>query len=290
MRTSPDLRPEFDVAAATKSRPRAEVLMRVVQPLAHLMIRVLAPTRVDPQAIVLAHGAVGAAAAFLIAFGGPETWLAAAALLQLRTLLDNVDGGLARATGRVTRMGRYLDSVLDMVVNALLFASLAVHAPGPWAWPLAASAFVVLMLVLSLDYNLERRYKELRGLVGEGGDDAPIGAPPALFALVKRAYDAVLAPQDVLLARVDDALFARARRRCPGPVALDLEHRLAWSDLFSSGTLVNLGLSTQMLALGLCLVAGAPFAYVWIVLAQGLYVVVVQALRVARFARYCREA
>jgi archaetidylinositol phosphate synthase len=290
VRTSPNLSPELDVAAARKARPRAEVLMRVVQPVAGLMIRVLAPLRVDPQAIVLTHGGVGVAAAFLIAFGGPGAWLGAAALLQVRTLLDNVDGGLARATGRVTRMGRYLDSVLDLVVNALLFAALAVLAPGPWAWPLAALAFVVLMLVLSLDYNLERRYKELRGLGGGGSDDDPIGAPPALYALVKRAYDVVLAPQDALVARLDDALFDRARRGCPSLVEPDLEHRLAWSDLFSSGTLVNLGLSTQMLALGVCLAVGAPFAYVWIVLAQGVYVVVVQALRIARFARYCREA
>jgi archaetidylinositol phosphate synthase len=289
MRTTPHVRSPLDLAAAIKERPRAEVLMRVMQPAAGLVIRVLAPTGVDPQAVVLAHGVVGAFAAFLIAFGGPDTWLAAALLLQLRTLLDNVDGGLARATGRVTRMGRYLDTVLDTAANALLFAALALHGPGAWAWPLAALGFGVLMLVLSLDHNLERRYKALRG---QGRNDAeaddPVGAPPALYALVKRAYDLVLAPQDELVTRVDDALFARAVRRSSG--SIELEHRLAWSDLFSTATLVNLGLSTQMFALGVCLAVGAPFVYVWFVLAQGLYVVVVQALRLARFDRYLREA
>jgi archaetidylinositol phosphate synthase len=288
MSTAPRTESPLDIAAATKSRPRAEVLMRVVQPTARLLIRLLAPTRVDPQVIVLTHGAVGVAAAVLIAAAGPGAWLLAALLLQVRTLLDAVDGGLARATSRVTQMGRYLDSVLDTLVNALLFVALAVHAPGPWAWPLVALAFVVLMLVLSLDFNLEQRYKTLRGTRGAEVDADPIGAPRWLFDRVKGAYDLVLAPQDRLLARLDDALFARARRACRG--SMELEHRLAWSDLFSSSTLVNLGLTTQMFVLGLCLVAGAPFAYVWIVLAQGLYVLVVQALRIARFARYCREA
>jgi archaetidylinositol phosphate synthase len=283
MRTTHGPRSRFDAAAAPKARPRAELLMRVVQPLAGLVVRALVPTRVDPLAIVLAHGLVGAAAAASIALGGSGAWLGAALLLQLRTLLDNVDGGLARATGRVTRMGRYLDSVLDTAVNALLFAALALHGPGAWAYPLAALAFLVLMLVLSLDFNLERRYKELRGQAGEERDD-PIGAPQALYDLVKGAYERVLAPQDRLVTRLDDALFARAVRRAQGPILL--EHRLAWSDLFSSATLVNLGLSTQMLVLGLCLALGVPFAYVWLVLAQGVYVAVVQALRVARFARY----
>ncbi len=264
--------------------------MRLVQPLAGVLIRGLGRTPVDPQAIVWTHATVGAVAALLVATGGTAALVVAAAALQVRTLLDNVDGGLARATGRVTRMGRYLDSVLDTIVNALLFVALAVHGPGVWAWPLAALAFAVLMLVLSLDYNLERRYAEVRATRNPSRvDEPPIGAPPALFALVKGAYDLLLAPQDRLIARADDALFALAHRRAGGG-AVELEHRLAWSDLFSSASLVNLGLATQMLVLSVCLVLGVPFVFVLFVLSQALYVGVVQALRVARYGRYRRGA
>ena len=45
-------------------------------------------------------------------------------LLQLKTVLDNADGQLARASGRVTLTGRYLDTEADLVVNAALFAAL----------------------------------------------------------------------------------------------------------------------------------------------------------------------
>ena len=272
----------MEVGAAAKSRPRSEVLLHALRPLTDALVGVLGRAGVNPQAIVLAHASLGLVAAVLVA-RGPSGWTWAAVLLQLKMLLDNLDGGVARATGRVTRMGRYLDSVLDTVVNVLLFAALAVHGPPPWAWPAALLAALVLMLTLSLDFNLERRYKALRG--GDGGvGDEPIGAPVALYRLVRGVYERVLAPQDHWLARADEALFQRLAGVRYAQAPLDV--RLAWSDLFSTATLVNLGLSTQMLVLGLCLVLGVPFAYVWFVLAAGLYVLMVQVLRVWRFRRY----
>jgi len=273
---------DVDVAAAAKPRPRSEVLLRALRPLTDALVGVLGRAGVDPLAIVLTHAALGLVAALLVALG-PASWTWAAVLLQLKMLLDNLDGGVARATGRVTRMGRYLDSVLDTVVNLLLFAALAVHGPLAWSWPVAALGALVLMLILSLDINLEQRYKALRGGAGEGGDE-PIGAPLALYRLVRGLYRLVLAPQDRWLTRADEALFRRLAGVPYAQAPLDVQ--LAWSDLFSTATLVNLGLSTQLLVLGLCLVLGVPFAYVWFVLAAGLYVLMVQVLRVWRFRRY----
>ena len=50
-------------------------------------------------------------------------FLLAALLIQLKTVLDNADGQLARLSGRITAFGRYLDSELDLFVNAALFAA-----------------------------------------------------------------------------------------------------------------------------------------------------------------------
>ena len=47
------------------------------------------------------------------------------------------------------------------------------------------------------------------------------------------------------------------------------------ADLFTVGTLAQLGLSSQLAAFGLCIALGSPLVYVWILLAQ---VVVVAAL------------
>ena len=89
-----------------------------------------------------------------------EELVLAALLLQVKTLLDNADGALARATGRVTLVGRYLDTLADLVVNAAVFAALAVVTGEPL---LALAAFVALTLVLAVDYNATELYREARG-------------------------------------------------------------------------------------------------------------------------------
>lgn len=280
----PSPSPAIDVAAAAKPRPRSEWLLHALRPLTDRLVAVLGRRGVDPHAIVLSHTGIGLAAAALVAWG-PPGWLWAAGLLQLKTLLDNLDGGVARATGRVTQLGRYLDSVLDTLVNLVLFAALALHGPGTWAWPLAALAALALMLVLSLDFNLEQRYTALRSAAPSGPvREPPVGGPEPVFALFRGLYDLLLAPQDRALARADDWLFGRLYGAPPARAGLDV--RLAWSDLFSTASLVNLGLSTQYLVLGLCLALGVPFAYVLFVLASLVYVVVVQAIRALRFVRY----
>ena len=274
----------IDVGAAAKPRPRSELLLHALRPLTDRLVAALGRRGVDPHAIVLTHTGIGLGAAVLVAWG-PQGWLWAAVLLQLKTLLDNLDGGVARATGRVSQLGRYLDSVLDAVVNVVLFAALALHGPGVWAWPLAALAAVALMLILSLDFNLEQRYTALRSAAPSGAvREPPIGGPQALFDAFRGVYDAVFAPQDRALARFDDALFRRLYGAPPAQAGLDV--RLAWSDLFSTASLVNLGLSTQYLVLGLCLALGVPFAYVYFVLAAFGYVIAVQAIRAGRFVRY----
>jgi phosphatidylglycerophosphate synthase len=142
----------------------------VFRPPAHLVARALAPLRVPPPAVVLAGAAIGIFAAVEI---GLHTFLAAALLLQLKTLLDNADGQLARGTGRVTDFGRYLDSESDLLVDAALFAGLGVWI-GPW---LALAGFVLLTTVLSLNFNLDRIH---RGAPA-GWDGSVLGRVYAVF-------------------------------------------------------------------------------------------------------------
>ncbi len=124
----------------------------VFRPPAHLLARALAQLRVPPPAVVLAGAATGLAAAVEV---GRHAFLAGALLLQLKTLLDNADGQLARATVRVSDFGRYLDSESDLLVDAAVFAGLGVWI-GPW---LALAGFVLLTTVLSLNFNLERIHR-----------------------------------------------------------------------------------------------------------------------------------
>ena len=273
-------------AAATpprglKTRPRYELVMRVVHPLSAALVGRLAMTRVEPWQVVVTHSVIGAVAALLLAGDARWSLLSAAVLLQIKTVLDNADGGLARATGRVTELGRYLDTGLDLLVNVLLFLALAQHGP----WPLAVLALVVLTVVLSYDFNAETLYRNAHDAV-PARDPAPTDQsvhPSVALRVFRALYQLVLAPQDRYIRRLDAALFQRATgldyaTAASGP-------RQAWSNVTSTGALVNLGLSTQYLVLGLCAALGAPFVYVHIVLAQGIFLIVFQAARVVAASR-----
>jgi phosphatidylglycerophosphate synthase len=210
------------------------VCEKVFRPLAHPLVLVLARLRVAPPVVVGAAGAAGLAAAVEL---GRGSLLAAALLVQLKTLLDNADGQLARLAGRTSAFGRYLDSEVDLLVNAALFAALGWTTGRP---ALALTGFLALTSVLSLNFNAERLS---RRAVAE--PEAEGGATEFL----RRIYGAVYAPQD----RLAESLVAR-RPGLVGPAAVSL--------------LANLGMSTQLAAFGLLLALGQPLAFAWLALAE----------------------
>lgn len=277
-----------DLSRAAKPRPRREIVMRWVQPLAAWGIAALARRGVDPLHVVATHGVLGFLAAGLIALGGTAAWVAAALLLAAKVLLDNIDGGLARATGRVTQAGRYLDTWVDFWNNVAVFAALSLHGPGA----LAAAAWAVLTIVLTVDFNLERFYREARHSAGSGAETtteplrAPDGVPPGAARLLQSSYRAFFAPQD----RAVEALDRLTLRAIAGAgAAAEPEVRRAWNDLFSTGAVVNLGLSTQLTILALLLIVGVPFAWVFLVLLQVPFLVCVWLLRIVRFRAYLHQ-
>jgi phosphatidylglycerophosphate synthase len=237
-----------------KRRPGAELVCEYVfRPAAQIVVLALRPLRVAPPAVVLANAACGLAGAVAIARGN---LVAGALLLQAKTLLDNADGQLARATGRVSVLGRYLDSESDLLVNAAVLASVGYAVDGPL---LALAAFVVLTIVLSLDFDLERLYRR------EHGDERDPAAPAThgLAGLLARVYAVVYGTQDRLIER-----FVDWRLRGAGPA-----ERLAYHDRATLQVLANFGLSTQLAALGLCLAIGRPEIYLYVVLGCGVAVV-----------------
>ncbi|HEY8409446.1 MAG TPA: CDP-alcohol phosphatidyltransferase family protein [Gaiellaceae bacterium] len=212
-------------AQSKKARRGTEVLCeRLFRPLAHAVVVPLAWLRVPPPAVVLLAAAVGIAGAVELARGH---FVAAALLVQLKTVLDNADGQLARLSDRVTAFGRYLDSECDLLVNAALFAALRT--------PLAAPGFVLLTLVLSTNFNVERL---ARGGVA-AWDSSVLG----------RAYGLLYGWQD----RLADRLLG-GRVVQPWQVS----------------ALANLGMSTQLAAFGLCMALGHPTAFVWVLVCEAV--------------------
>jgi archaetidylinositol phosphate synthase len=269
--------PEEAVSAASlfsragKVRPGYELLTEVVfRPLAHAFVRVLLPLRVPPTAVLLANAVAGVAAAAAILRG---ELVQGALLLQVKTVLDNADGQLARAAGRTTALGRYLDTEADFAVNAILFAALAHETGEPL---LSFFGFCALTLVLSADFNADVLYRRARG---EDVVTQPTARGEGRVAVaLARLYSVVFGPQDRALQAVSRS---RQARLLTGVVDPQLVRRatLAYHDRGTVAVLANLGLSTQLVALGICLVAGAPTVYLGLVLACALSLPVLQLRR-----------
>lgn len=203
----------------------------VFRPLAHPLVLVLARLRVPPPVVVVAAGVAGIAAAVEIGNGALVT---AALLIQLKTLLDNADGQLARLTRRVSAFGRYLDSDVDLLVNAALFAAVGYRYGHP---VLAAAGFLALTSVLSLNFNAARLSRYIAA--------EPEGVSDNLsLSLVRSVYRLAYAPQDRL------AEWIAARR--PSLVSRSTVNVLA-----------NLGMSSQLAVFGVFLALGHPLGFAW---------------------------
>jgi archaetidylinositol phosphate synthase len=176
----------------------------------------------------------------------------AAVLVQVKTLLDNADGQLARATGQVSLSGRYLDTEADLVVNAALFLALARVTGQPW---LALGSFVALTLVLAVDFNMSELYRDAHRVERH----APAALHGRVERVLERAYRILFAPQDRAI-----RAFSRARleRIVGGPPTEAVAS--AYNDRVTVTLLANLGLSTQLTALGLCLALEIPDVYLWL--------------------------
>lgn len=242
----------------------------VFRPLAGLVVRVLLPLRTPPPAVVLAGAATGLSAAIAIVDG---KLLLGAVLLQLKTVLDNADGQLARASGRVTELGRYLDSEADLLVNTALFLALGYRTGEPW---LALAAFLALTFVLSANFNLERLYRQARGEAA-----GPASRARGLTGILGRIYRWVYAPQDRLLERTAEWRLERLRAGAAG--------RLVYHDKATLAVVANFGLTTQLAALGLALAVGRPGLYFFVPLGC-LLVLGALALRRERRVRSISQA
>ncbi len=244
------------LAQTRKARPADEwTSSHIFRPLAQLLVGPAARARLKPTSVVLFHTGLGLIAAWQLRYGrgtaGHYTVasrLSPALLIQLKTVLDNLDGQLARATGQTSETGRYLDTEMDALVNAALLCAVL----GPLG---GTGATLLLSLIMTVEYLWERDYRLARG---EEFRPAAVlsGDHPALLAALTGFYAAYFVPQEKLLGRLFQSRLRAASGGTPTPADL-----LAYTPRLISAVTANLGLSTQLLALGACILAGRPRVY-----------------------------
>jgi len=154
----------------------------------------LARTRVSPNALTTAGVLLCAAAAVLIPFEDRNKFLfywLAAALFIVGSILDVLDGALARQSNKATPFGAFLDSLSDRVSEGFVLAAIALVFAR--AGDDIAVVFCVAAVAGSFLVSYARAKAELIGLKGDVG----IGSRAERVAVISSGL--ILAPLGVPL-------------------------------------------------------------------------------------------
>lgn len=104
------------------------------RPLSRPAARLLAHTPVTPNEVTLLSLLIAVGAGWL-AYAGHNVWAAVA--VHASSVIDGVDGDLARATGRSSRFGAVFDAVLDRYADAAIAGGAAWWAYQHEGYPAA---------------------------------------------------------------------------------------------------------------------------------------------------------
>jgi 1L-myo-inositol 1-phosphate cytidylyltransferase / CDP-L-myo-inositol myo-inositolphosphotransferase len=94
------------------------------RPVGRILSKLLVHTAVTPNQVSVLSVIIGLISAALFAVGTAGTALAGALCLQLSAIVDCVDGDLARALFKQSRLGKWLDIGGDQVVHIAVFLGL----------------------------------------------------------------------------------------------------------------------------------------------------------------------
>jgi CDP-diacylglycerol---glycerol-3-phosphate 3-phosphatidyltransferase len=130
----------------------------------------LARTRVTPNALTAAGITLCAVSAVIVWFAYPHPWLLywlAAVVFVVGSVLDILDGALARYGGKATPFGAFVDSISDRVSEGFVLGAIAlVLAREGNLW---AVAFTIAAIAGSFLVSYARAKAELLGLKGDIG-------------------------------------------------------------------------------------------------------------------------
>jgi len=285
--------PETATAGKLPEAERFIDLSDYARPLAAWIARQLRDTPLRAPLVTLVWALIGLWGAYCYSLGGYAVALLGAAAMQMKNVLDAVDGSLARLQNRPSRIGRFLDSIMDAVVAAVLYAALAMtlarERPDYYAAGLAVAALVLGLLQGSVYNYLYVRFRARRGgdttsrireeITPE--DRARYERHPVALSFLRlliHAYNWIYGWQDVVVHRVDrwaaEPLLRRGREDLAAALRDDRQLLTAASalgpgllilvlDLYTVAGMRNLTLALELFlwttALGGTLLAAAIF-------------------------------
>jgi phosphatidylglycerophosphate synthase len=239
----------------------------VLRPIAGLIVWLLYRTPITPNHVTVASTIAGLVAALFYLHDRALSTALAGLLVTLKDVLDSADGQLARAKQQYSRIGRFLDSIGDFVVNVAVFGAvgwvLSTSSGNPWMLLLAFLGLVGITLRVSYHVyyqtsflHLEEKYQINRLTEELTEEDLKSGR---LTLSLQRAFLAIYGWQDRLMVRID--LWCRRGRD-------DRKFLVPWySDTVGLRLSGLLGMGTELFVLMLCSVFDQLVLYLYLNLA-----------------------
>ncbi len=264
----------YDYKKSVKSDVSDELVnVYVLRPLAGLVVRLVYNTALTPNHLTVLSLLSGLSAALLYSRGEASSTAIAGLCVTLKDILDSADGQLARVKKQYSRTGRFLDSIVDFVVDVAVF--------GAIGWELFVVTGDPLMLVLSFvgllgislrvsyhvyyqtsflhsqqEYLLNRLSEEIKAEDTQRGR-VELG--------LQRVFQLIYGWQDRLMARID--LWCRGEERRE-----ELPERW-FSDRVGLRMSGLLGFGTELILLTVCSLFDRLYLYLYLnlLLMNGLW-------------------
>jgi phosphatidylglycerophosphate synthase len=148
--------------------------------------RVLVATPITPNQITLVAAAFGLVGCALIAAGGYVAMLAGFACQHVQSILDGCDGELARVRLQQSKLGAWLDTFVDDVLNVLITVSVGIglwrSGAGPWAAAVGIAGGAMLVAsnaIIMRDMRRQRASGDLMDMVWWFSGGKKLGAASA---------------------------------------------------------------------------------------------------------------
>jgi phosphatidylglycerophosphate synthase len=147
---------------------------------------VLTATPITPNQITLVAAAIGVVGCLLIASGTWAVMVAGFACQHLQSVLDGCDGELARVRMQQSKLGAWLDTFVDDVLNVLVTAAVGVGVAragaGTWASVVGiggAAMLVASNLIIMRDMRRQKASGDLMDMVWWFSGGRKLGAVSA---------------------------------------------------------------------------------------------------------------
>jgi phosphatidylglycerophosphate synthase len=184
-----------------------------VRRLSDRLTPLLLPLPITPNQVSVASLLSGLAGAACFIPGSRGLAVAGGLLMILSYVLDNCDGDIARAKKLSSRLGHYLDSIVDWLVDTVFFVCLGIGtatAQGErlWLWlGLAAATGATVSYVLELSHDMRAARRPAAPTPPVAQDPLPTNAKEAFVYVFRELSRADFCFIVLALAAADVAWF-----------------------------------------------------------------------------------